>query len=86
MNDPLSQEEYQNTMALDADQRYDYFIQQVVAHGEIWILKDALKEIWYAPSIREGWQRWRAWMRQARESGKAEQLISIKDTIGPFIG
>ena len=36
-----------------------------------YVLKDALKEIWYAPSIREGWQRWRAWMRQARESGLA---------------
>ncbi len=36
-----------------------------------YVLKDALKEIWYAPSIREGWRRWRAWMRQARESGLA---------------
>ena len=30
-----------------------------------YVLKDALKEIWYAPSIREGWQRWRAWMWNA---------------------
>jgi len=40
MNEPLTQEQYQNTMALDADQRYDHFIQQVVAQGELWILKD----------------------------------------------
>jgi transposase len=36
-----------------------------------YVLKDALKEIWYAPSVLEGWRRWRAWMRQARESGLA---------------
>ena len=35
------------------------------------VLKDALKEVWYAPSVREGWRRWRAWLRHARESGLA---------------
>ena len=40
MSDPLTQEQYQSTVALDADQRYDHFIQQVVAQGELWILKD----------------------------------------------
>jgi transposase len=35
------------------------------------VLKDALKEIWYAPSVREGWQRWRAWLRHARDSDLA---------------
>ncbi|MDP2447850.1 transposase, partial [Pseudomonas sp.] len=24
--------------------------------------------IWYAPSVREGWQRWRTWLRHARDS------------------
>ncbi|PSJ41243.1 ISL3 family transposase [Zobellella endophytica] len=37
----------------------------------VYVLKDALKDIWYAPSIREGWKRWRAWQRLARESGLA---------------
>lgn len=37
----------------------------------VYVLKDALKDIWYAPSIREGWRRWRAWLRHARESGLA---------------
>ncbi len=40
-----------------------------------YVLKDALKEIWYAPSIREGWRRWRGWTRHARESG----LAPLKD-------
>jgi transposase len=35
----------------------------------VYVLKDALKAIWYAPSVLEGWLRWRAWMRHARESG-----------------
>ncbi|WP_165680568.1 transposase, partial [Metapseudomonas otitidis] len=37
----------------------------------VYVLKDALKDIWYAPSVREGWQRWRAWLRYARYSGLA---------------
>lgn len=37
----------------------------------VYVLKDALKEVWYAPSVREGWRRWRAWLRHARESGLA---------------
>ena len=36
-----------------------------------YVLKDALKEVWYAPSVLEGWRRWRAWLRHARESGLA---------------
>ena len=35
----------------------------------VYLLKTALKEIWYAPSVREGMRRWKAWRRQARESG-----------------
>ncbi|RQI44568.1 transposase, partial [Pseudomonas aeruginosa] len=28
-------------------------------------------DVWYAPSVREGWRRWRTWLRHARESGLA---------------
>ena len=35
------------------------------------MLKEALKGIWYAPSVWEGWRRWRSWMRQVKESGLA---------------
>ncbi|SEI50838.1 Transposase [Azotobacter beijerinckii] len=37
----------------------------------VYVHKDALKEVWYTPSVREGWRRWRAWLRHARESGLA---------------
>ena len=37
----------------------------------VYVLKDALKEVWYAPSVRKGWRRWRTWLRHARESGLA---------------
>ncbi len=37
----------------------------------VYVLKDALKEVWYAPSVREGWRRWRTWLRHARESDLA---------------
>ena len=37
----------------------------------VYVLKDALKDLWYAPSVREGWRRWRTWLRHARDSGLA---------------
>jgi transposase len=37
----------------------------------VYVLKDALKEVWYAPSVRDGWRRWRTWLRHARDSGLA---------------
>ena len=36
----LTPEQYQATLALDADQRYEHFLQQVVENKEVWILKD----------------------------------------------
>ena len=35
----------------------------------VYVLKDALKEVWYAPSVWEAGCRWRAWLRYAEESG-----------------
>ena len=37
----------------------------------VYVLKDALKDVWYAPSVREGWRRWRTRLRHARESDLA---------------
>lgn len=39
------------------------------ALATVYVLKDALKEVWFAPSVREGWRRWRAWLRHVKESG-----------------
>ena len=36
----LTPEEFQATLALDAEQRYAHFIQQVAENKEVWILKD----------------------------------------------
>ena len=34
----------------------------------VYLLKTALKEIWFAPSVRDGFQQWRSWYRMAIES------------------
>lgn len=34
----------------------------------VYLLKTELKEIWFAPSVREGARRWKRWMRLAHES------------------
>ena len=35
------------------------------------VFRGALKEVCSAPSVWEGWQRWRAWLRHARDRGLA---------------
>ncbi|AZZ13999.1 ISL3 family transposase [Pseudomonas aeruginosa] len=50
----------------------------------VYVLKDALKEVWYAPSVWEGWQRWRTWLRQARDSGLAP-LQRFAKNLGRYI-
>jgi transposase len=34
----------------------------------VYLLKTALKEVWFAPTVREGARRWRAWYRMALDS------------------
>src|SRR5690606_1520080 len=50
-------------------------LQEVLAANQplatVYVLKDALKDVWYAPSVREGWRRWRSWLRHARGMGMA---------------
>lgn len=40
----------------------------------VYLLKTELKEIWFAPSIREGARRWRRWYRLALESQLAPAI------------
>ena len=35
----------------------------------VYLLKAALKEIWFAPSVRNGFRQWRSWYRMAIDSG-----------------
>jgi transposase len=35
----------------------------------VYLLKTALKEIWFTPSVRDGFRRWRTWYRMAIDSG-----------------
>lgn len=51
------------------DVRLQELLQANQPLATVYLLKTALKEIWYAPSVREGLRRWKTWRRQARESG-----------------
>ena len=45
----------------------------------VWLMKTALKELWYAPSEQEAQRRWISWYRQSQESGiKALQHFAEK--------
>ena len=44
----------------------------------VYLLKTELKEIWFAPSIREGAQRWRRWYRMSIDSQLAPAILFAK--------
>lgn len=44
----------------------------------VYLLKTELKEIWFAPSVREGAQRWKRWYRMALDSGLAPAIQFAK--------
>jgi len=44
----------------------------------VYLLKTALKEIWFAPSVLDGARRWREWYRLAIASGLAPAILFAK--------
>lgn len=44
----------------------------------VYLLKTAIKEIWFAPSVREGARRWKDWYRMAVDSGIAPAIAFAK--------
>ncbi|MCL6702950.1 ISL3 family transposase [Pseudomonas sp. T1.Ur] len=50
----------------------------------VYLLKDALKDIWYAPSVWEGWRRWRAWQKLVTQSG-LQPLIRFAKNLRKYL-
>ena len=46
--------------------------------AKVYLLKTALKELWFAPTIREGRKRWRSWFHMALDSGLAPAIQFAK--------
>ena len=44
----------------------------------VYLLKTELKDIWFAPSVREGASRWKRWFRLAMESQLAPAILFAK--------
>ena len=44
----------------------------------VYLLKTELKEVWFAPSVREGAQRWKRWYRLALDSKLAPAIQFAK--------
>lgn len=63
-------------------------LQQLLAANQplatVYLLKTTLKDIWYAPDVREGWQRWRQWQRMARDSG-IPACIAFARRLRPYL-
>ena len=49
--------------------RLDELLDANQSLATVYVLKETLKDVWYAPSIWEAGCRWRAWLRHAEESG-----------------
>jgi len=50
----------------------------------VYLMKEQLKELWYAPSECEAKRRWRAWWQQAMDSG-LEPLIRFARRLKPYL-
>ena len=44
----------------------------------VYLLKTAIKEIWFAPNVREGARRWKDWYRLTIDSGIAPAIAFAK--------
>ena len=60
-----------NRENLKAEQavRLDELLAANQSLATVYVLKETLKDVWYAPSVWEAGCRWRAWLRHAEESG-----------------
>lgn len=50
----------------------------------VYLMKEQLKELWYAPSERAAKRRWGQWFRQAMESG-LEPLMTFARRLKPYV-
>ena len=58
----------QDNLKDDQSIRLDELLAANTPLATVYLLKTELKEIWFAPSVREGAQRWRRWYRMAIDS------------------
>jgi transposase len=62
----------------DQGVRLDELLAANTPLATVYLLKTELKEIWFAPSVREGAQRWRRWYRMAIDSQLAPAIQFAK--------
>lgn len=69
-----------NRNNLDAAQgvRLDELLAANAPLATVYLLKTALKEVWFAPSVPEGARRWRNWYRMAIDSRLAPLILFAK--------
>lgn len=69
-----------NRNNLDAAQavRLDELLAANAPLATVYLLKTALKEVWFAPSVPEAARRWRNWYRMAIDSGLAPLILFAK--------
>jgi transposase len=51
----------------------------------VYVMKTALKELWYAPTEQEASQRWNDWYRQSQESG-IKALKQFAEKLKGYVG
>lgn len=52
--------------------------------AQVYVLKEQLKELWYAGHPWEAWRRWRSWWRLCRQSG-LQPLIAFARKLRPYL-
>lgn len=49
----------------------------------VYLMKQALKDIWFCSSVKEAFRNWRSWIRQVKESG-IQPLIQFTRKLRPY--
>ena len=62
----------------DQSIRLDELLAANAPLATVYLLKTELKEVWFAPSVREGAQRWRRWYQMAIDSQLAPAIQFAK--------
>ena len=65
----------------DQSVRLDELLAANTPLATVYLLKTELKEIWFAPSVREGARRWRRWYRTTIDSQLAPAIYRMNFSI-----
>lgn len=73
-----------NNLSQDQEVKLSQLLEANQPLSTVYLLKTSLKEIWYAPTVWEGYRRWRAWYRLCLQS-EIPAVIHFADKLKKYL-